>query len=235
LDSWRRSRGLHAAAEAPTGDPAPSPSVAVLPFLPLSSDKEDQYFADGLADEIITALSRVPGLRVIARTSSFASRDKAQDVRDIGRRLKVRAVLEGSVRRSGSRIRVTAQLVETAEGCHLWSEHFERQLMDVFAVQDEIAGAIVDALRVTLTHPVSHAAPPTANADAYHLWLEARYLTLRQTPREILRSRRLFERAIAIDPSFARAHLGLAESWWEGACFGIDRPAMRSPLAGDRC
>ena len=224
LDSWRRSRGLHIASEEPAGDPAPSPSVAVLPFLNLSSDREDQYFADGLADEIITSLSRLPGLRVIARTSSFAYRDKEKDVREIGRRLNVGAVLEGSVRRSGSRIRVTAQLVDTAEGCHLWSERFERQLMDVFAVQDEIAGAIVDALRVTLAHPVSRAAPPTANADAYHLWLKARYHTLRQTPTEILRSRELFERAIAIDPGFARALLGLAESWWEGACFGIDRP-----------
>ena len=221
LDSWRRSRGIHV---EPAGDPAPSPSVAVLPFLNLSSDREDQYFADGLADEIITSLSRLPGLRVIARTSSFVYRDKEQDVREVGRRLNVRAILEGSVRRSGSRIRVTAQLVDTAEGCHLWSERFDRQLMDVFAVQDEIAGAIVDALRVTLVHPVSRAAPPTANADAYHLWLKARYHTLRQTPTEILRSRELFERAIAIDPGFARAHLGLAESWWEGACFGIDRP-----------
>ena len=224
LDSWRRSGGVHIVSEQPAGDPAPSPSVAVLPFLNLSSDREGQYFADGLADEIITSLSRLPGLRVIARTSSFAYRDKEQDVREIGRRLNVRAVLEGSVRRSGSRIRVTAQLVDTAEGYHLWSERFERQLMDVFAVQDQIAGAIVDALRVTLAHPVSHAAPPTSNADAYHLWLKARYHTLRQTPTEILRSRELFEQAIALDPGFARAHLGLAESWWEGACFGIDRP-----------
>jgi serine/threonine-protein kinase len=224
LDRWRRSGGLHIASEAFAGDPAPSPSVAVLPFLSLNSDREDQYFADGLADDIITSLSRLPLLRVIARTSSFAFRDKEQDVREVGRRLKVRAVLEGSVRRSGSRIRVTAQLVDTADGGHLWSERFDRQLSDVFAVQDEIAGAIVDALRVTLARPVSRAAPPTANADAYHLWVKARYHTLRQTPSEVLRSRELFERAIAIDPAFARAHLGLAESWWEGACFGIDRP-----------
>ncbi len=136
----------------------------------------------------------------------------------------MRAVLEGSVRRSGTRIRVTAQLVETEEGCHLWSERFDRHLTDVFAVQDEIAGAIVDALSLKLANPVSQAAPPTANAEAYHLWLKARYHTLRQMPSEILRSRELFERAIALDAGFARAHLGLAESWWEGACFGIDRP-----------
>ena len=224
LDDWRRSGGFHTAPDAHAGDPAPSPSVAVLPFLNLSSDTEDRYFADGLADEIITSLSRLPVLRVIARTSSFACRAKEQDVREVGRRLNVRAVLEGSVRRSGSRIRVIAQLVDTADGGHLWSERFDRQVRDVFAVQDEIAGAIVDALRVTLAHPVPRAAPPTANADAYHLWLKARYHTLRQTPSEIRRSRELFEQAIAIDPGFARAHLGLAESWWEGACFGIDRP-----------
>ena len=224
LDSWRRSGGLHVAAEEPAAGSPRSPSVAVLPFLSLSSDQDDQYFADGLADEIITSLSRVPGLRVIARTSSFAYRGNEQDVREIGRRLKVGAVLEGTVRRVDSRVRVTAQLIDTADGGHFWSERFDRLLMDVFGVQDEIAGAIVDALRVTLAHPVSHAARPTANAEAYHLWLKARYHTLRQTPPEILRSRELFERAIAIDPGFARAHLGLAESWWEGACFGIDRP-----------
>jgi adenylate cyclase len=134
LDRWRRSGGLHIASEAPAGDPAPSPSVAVLPFLCLNSDREDHYFADGLADDIITSLSRLPLLRVIARTSSFAFRDKEQDVREVGRRLKVRAVLEGSVCRSGSRIRVTAQLVDTADGGHLWSERFDRQLSDVFAV-----------------------------------------------------------------------------------------------------
>jgi TolB-like protein/tetratricopeptide (TPR) repeat protein len=224
LDAWRRTRGIRIASEVPAGAPVASPSVAVLPFLNLTSDSEDRYFADGLADEIITALSHLPGLRVISRTSSFAFRGKDQDVREVGRRLNVRAALEGSVRRSGSRIRVTAQLVDTAEGYHLWSERFDRDLSDTFAVQDEITQAIVDALRVKLTHTVSRPRPTTANPEAYHLWLKGRYHTLRQTPSEILRSRELFERAIALDPGFARAHLGLAESWWEGAFLGIDRP-----------
>jgi TolB-like protein len=126
LDAWWRTRGIHLASEAASGDPATLPSVAVLPFLSLSSDPEDRYFADGLADEIITALSRSPDLRVTARTSSFAFRGKEQDVREIGRRLNARAVLEGSARRSGNRIRVTAQLVETTEGYHLWSERYDR-------------------------------------------------------------------------------------------------------------
>jgi serine/threonine-protein kinase len=225
LDAWRRTRGIHlASAEDAGAAPATPPSVAVLPFLNLGCDQEDQYFADGLADEVITALSGLPGLRVTARTSSFAFRDKQRDVREVGRRLNARAVLEGSVRRSGSRVRVTAQLVETSEGYHLWSERFDRELTDVFAIQDDITRAIVHALRVRLTHAVPRVGPPTANPEAYHLWLKGRYHTVRQTPNEILRSRELFEQAIALDPGFARAHIGLAESWWEGAVLGLDRP-----------
>ena len=225
LDRWRRSRGIHVASvEEAAPASAPPPSVAVLPFLNLAGDMEDQYFADGLADEVITALSRLPGLRVTARTSSFAFRGKEQDVREIGRRLHARAVLEGSLRRSGSRIRVTAQLVDTASGYHLWSERFDRDLTDVFAIQDDITRAIVHALRVRLARAVPPASPQTGNPEAYRLWLKGRNHTLRQTPNEILRSRELFARAIVLDPGFARAHLGLAESWWEGAVFGLDCP-----------
>jgi serine/threonine-protein kinase len=225
LDDWRRSRPIHlASVEDARAAPAPPPSVAVLPFLNLAGKKQDQYFADGLADEIITALSRLPGLRVTARTSSFAFRGKEQDICEIGRRLNARAVLQGSVRRSGSRVRVTAQLVETAEGYHLWSERFDRELNDVFAIQEDITQAIVSALRVRLPHAIPSARPHTGNPKAYHLWLKGRYHTQRQTPSEILRSRELFAQAIALDPSFARAHLGLAESWWEGAVLGLDRP-----------
>ncbi|MEK7403583.1 MAG: hypothetical protein AAB225_00605, partial [Acidobacteriota bacterium] len=225
LEAWRRSRRIHpASSEDAAAAPSTPPSVAVLPFLNLAGDKEDQYFADGLADEIITALSGLPGLRVTARTSSFAFRGKEQDIREVGRRLNARAVVEGSVRRSGSRVRVTAQLVETSEGYHLWSERFDRELTDVFAIQDDITRAIVNALRVRLTRAVPLARPQTKNAEAYHLWLKGRYHTLRQTPNEILRSRELFAQAIALDPAFGRAHLGLAESWWEGAVLGLDRP-----------
>src|SRR5512140_3437995 len=163
LDRWLGRSRIHAASEEDAGAaPAPPPSVAVLPFLNLTGEQQAQYFADGLADEVITALSRLPGLRVTARTSSFAFRGKEQDVCEIGRRLKARAVLEGSVRRSGSRIRVTAQLVETLQGYHLWSERFDRELTDVFAIQDEITQAIADALRVQLTHSVAAAGPHTA-------------------------------------------------------------------------
>jgi serine/threonine-protein kinase len=226
LDAWRRSRGIHLASAEKAGmvGSARPASIAVLPFLNLAGEKQDQYFADGLADEIITALSRLPGLRVTARTSSFAFREKEQDICEIGRRLKAGAVLEGSFRRSGSRIRVTAQLVDTSDGYHLWGERFDRELSDVFAIQDDITRAVVDALRVRLAHPVPPLRPPTGNPDAYHLWLKGRYHTLRQTPNEIFHSRDLFGKAIALDPDFARAHLGLAESWWEGAVLGLDRP-----------
>jgi len=223
LDAWRRSGGIHSASAEDAGAERP-PSIAVLPFLNLARGEEDQYFADGLADEIITSLSLVPGLRVTARTSSFAFRGKEQDIREIGRKLKARAVLEGSIRRSGGRLRVSAQLIDTSEGYHLWSERFDREMTDVFAIQDDITRAIVDALRVRLTHAVPPARPQTGSSDAYHLWLKGRYHTLRQTPNEILRSRELFGQAIALDPAFARAHLGLAESWWEGAVLGLDRP-----------
>ncbi len=224
LDSWRRTRSIHVTSAEDVPPAARKPSVAVLPFLNLSSSTEDQYFGDGLADEVITALSRLPGLKVTARTSSFAFRGPKQDIHEIGRRLKAQAVLEGSVRRSGNRIRVTAQLVEAEQGYHLWSERFDRELTDVFAIQDDIARAIVEALRVKLACSSPRVAPPTRNMEAYHLWLRGRYHTLRQTPSEISRSRDFFQQAIAIDPSFAPAHLGLAESWWEGAFFGLDRP-----------
>jgi adenylate cyclase len=225
LDDWRRTRGIHTASASDRGMAATHlQSVAVLPFLNLGSFMEDQYFGDGLADEVITALSCVAGLRVIARTSSFSFRSKPQDIREIGRKLNAKTVLEGSVRRSGSRIRVTAQLVEAEQGYHLWSERFDRELTDIFSIQDEITRAIVEALRVKLTQPTGRVGPATRNLEAYHFWLKGRYHMLRQTPHEIHHSRELFERAIALDADFARAHLGFAESWWEAALFGLDRP-----------
>jgi TolB-like protein len=149
LDAWRHSR-LGGALEADAD--AELRSVAVLPFLNLTSDREDQYFADGLADEIITTLSRLPSLHVTARTSSFALRGQEKDIREVGRRLNASAVIEGAVQRSGHRVRISIQLIDASHGYHLWSERFDREFADVFALQDEITGAIVDALRVRLTH-----------------------------------------------------------------------------------
>jgi len=221
LDGWRRGR-LRGASEA---DASPAPrSVAVLPFLNLTSDREDQYFADGLADEIITALSRLPSLQVTARTSSFALRGQEKDIREVGRRLNAGAVIEGAVQRSGNRVRISIQLIDTSHGYHLWSERFHREFTDVFALQDEITRAIVGALCGRLTHAAAPLRRPTQNSEAYRLWAKGRYHTLRQSPGEILRSRSLFEQAIALDPCFARAHVGLAECLWEAALYGFVPP-----------
>ena len=119
--------------------PSPVPAIAVLPFTNMSEDKEDEYFSDGLSEEIINALTKIPGLRVTARTSSFAFRGKELEIREIGARLAVDKILEGSVRRAGNRIRVTAQLINVSDACHLWSERYEREVPDVFAIQDEIS------------------------------------------------------------------------------------------------
>ncbi|HUI54142.1 MAG TPA: tetratricopeptide repeat protein [Bryobacteraceae bacterium] len=224
LDAWRRGRDI-----ATTEDDRPVrdtgvPTVAVLPFLDLAGDKENEYFADGLADEIITALARIDGLRVIARTSSFAFRGKDQDIRKIGSSLGANAILEGSVRRSGNRIRVTAQLVSAADGCHLWGECFERELTEVFTIQEGVSRAVIQALRLQLGASGPLAKLGTANPEAYQLWLKGRYHTQRQTLNQMLRSRSYFEQAAALDPDFPQAHVGIAQSWWECAVFGLESP-----------
>jgi len=237
LDAWRRGRDIHVADASDLGDVAKPgtglPSVAVLPFVNLAGDKENEYFADGLADEIITALARVPSLRVTARTSSFAFRGKDLDVRKIGSSLDVKAILEGSVRRSGDRVRVTAQLIDTADGYHLWSERYDRELTEIFSIQEDISQAIVDALRVRLTKGLPPARRQTSNAEAYALWLKGRYHCIRHTPAELLRSRSYFEQAAALDPGYPAAQMGIAESWWQCAAFGMESP--REAVAIGRC
>ncbi len=150
LQRLKRDRESGRKVVAAAADPTRPKSLAVLPFANLSADKENEYFSDGLAEDIIDALTRLPGLRVIARTSSFSFRGKEADVREIGAKLNVEHILEGSVRKAGNRIRVTAQLVSAADGSHHWSERYDREMTDVFAIQDEICQAIVDKLRVQL-------------------------------------------------------------------------------------
>jgi len=186
------------------------PSIAVLPFANLSADPENEYFSDGLAEEILSALARVPGLLVTARTSAFSFRGEKQDVRRIGEALGVATVLEGSVRRAGSRIRVTAQLVDTANGYQRWSERYDREMTDVFAVQDDIAQAIVKTLEVKLTQDAPIAVRKAANIEAYHAFLRGRHYYAKLNPADVARSRECYEEAIALDPSFAPAHAGLA-------------------------
>ena len=205
LKRIRRERESGRAAAAPH-----IPSLAVLPFANLSADKENEYFSDGLAEDIIDALTQVPGLRVMARTSAFAFRGEEQDVREIGARLNVEHILEGSVRRLGSRIRMTAQLVKTSDGFHLWSQRFDREMTDVFAIQDEISQAIVEKLRVRLAADRPLVRRHTGNLDAYNLYLKARYHLYRLTPEGLAKSKQYYEQAIALDPTYALAWQGLA-------------------------
>jgi serine/threonine-protein kinase len=189
-----------------------APSIAVLPLRNLSADPGNEYFSDGLTEEIIDALSKIGALRVAARTSSFAFKGKDEDVRKIGDRLNVRTILEGSVRRSGDRIRITARLVSATDGYDLWSDHFDSDMSDVFAVQDEIARAIAAALKVRLL-PAEEAAiatPGTRNVEAYNRYLKGRYFFAQRAPRKAIEE---FEAAIAADPDYAAAYTGLADSY----------------------
>jgi len=211
------------AAPGPAGSPR-VPSLAVLPFANLSADRENEYFSDGLAEDIIDALTQVPGLRVMARTSSFAFRGKEADVREIGARLDVEHILEGSVRRAGNRIRVTAQLVKASDGYHLWSQRFDREMTDIFAIQDEISQAIVEKLRVRLAADCPLVKRFTENLAAYDLCLKARYYLLKMTPEGREAGRRYCEQAIALDPNYALAHVMLAESYFWSAFWGSMDP-----------
>ena len=196
-------------------------SIAVLPPVNLSADAEQEYFCEGIAEEIINALTHVEGLRVVARTSSFAFKGRAQDIREIGRSLDVGAVLEGSVRKSGDRLRIAAQLINVADGCHLWSERFDRRLDDVFAIQDEIALAIVEHLKVKLlsAERASLVRGRAYNLEAYDAYLKGLFEWNRMTPEGFARCQGLFREAIRLDPELAPAHAQLADSitspsWW---------------------
>jgi TolB-like protein len=210
-------------AETPAGAavaPAPAPtvtderSVAVLPFVNMSSDPEQEYFSDGMAEQVLDQLSRVPGLRVIARTSSFAFRSKEVDVATIAQRLNVSHVLEGSVRKAGNRVRITAQLIRASDSSHLWSETYDRELTDVFAIQDEIATAVVQKLKVTLLGGKLPARSTTASLDAYSLYLQGRYLFDRHGREDMEKAVSLYRKALELDPSYAPAWAALAEVGW---------------------
>ena len=179
------------------------PSIAVLPFANMSRDPDEDYFSDGLAEELINLLAHVPKLKVTARTSSFAFRGKELDIRRIAEALGVETILEGSVRRAGSRIRVTAQLISAVDGYHLWSERYDRELIDVFAVQDEIAQSIAGALQVKL---VSNPARHTPGLPAYEALLKARHYARTYTPEAHARAEDYCKQAIALDPKYAAPH-----------------------------
>ncbi len=186
------------------------PSIAVLPFANMSGEKDQEYFSDGLAEEIINSLAQLPGLKVTARTSAFAFRGKEQDITRIAGELRVRTILEGSVRKAGNRIRVTAQLINAADGYHLWSQRYDRNLEDVFAVQDEIATAIAEALQVKLSVQPAALRSYKPNLPAYEAFLKARHQSLKFTSESLARGREYLEEAIALDPGFALPHCDLA-------------------------
>ena len=201
-------------------------SIAVLPFADLSPDHDQEYFCDGMTEEIIDALAKVGGFRVVARTSSFAFKGKQQDIRDIGKQLNVGTVLEGSVRKDGNRLRVTAQLNSVADGYHLWSETYERELKDVFTVQDEISKAIVNTLQLKLANKGSQARPPSGNVEAYDLYLQGRYHWSRWRTEGAERAIHYFEQAIAKDAKYAAAYAGMADSYCWLGFFGALPPSQ---------
>lgn len=188
------------------------PSIAVLPFANMSGDAEQEYFSDGISEDLITDLSKVQALFVIARNSSFTYKGRSVRVQEIGRELGVRFVLEGSIRKAGNRVRITAQLVDASTGGHLWADRFDRELTDIFATQDEVVQKIVDALAIKLSQVERQDLKRggTRNLEAYESWMRARQLLGRGTRETIAQARALHRRAIELDPGFSAPHVGLA-------------------------
>jgi TolB-like protein/tRNA A-37 threonylcarbamoyl transferase component Bud32/Tfp pilus assembly protein PilF len=211
------------AAATPAVPAVPERSIAVLPFANMSTDPENEFFADGIAEEIINALTKLPGLRVAARTSAFSFKGKNVNLRAVGEQLGVANVLEGSVRRAGSRLRITAQLIGVADGYHAWSERYDRELDDVFAIQDEIAATIAERLKVTFDgRSGALVQAGTENVSAYQLYLKGRVLLYKRGP-HIDRARECFKQAVALDPQYALAHAGLADALNYLAMWGVRR------------
>ena len=216
-------------------------SIAVLPFADMSPEKDQNYFCEGIADEIINAITKVQALRVASRSSSFAYKGKNQDIRKVGEQLGVSAVLEGSVRKAGNRLRITVQLINVADGYHLWSERYDRELEDVFAVQDEIAENIVRALRIVLTDQEKRAIdmPRTGSIEAYEFYLRGRQAFNLFREKSLQFARRMFARAIEIDPNFAPAYAGTADCssflfmWWDPSRANLEEAQKASRRALD--
>ncbi|MFY9559979.1 MAG: protein kinase [Terriglobales bacterium] len=219
------SSGLHASAIS-----SPEASVAVLPFLNLSADPENEFFADGITEEIINALAQIKSLHVAARTSSFSFKGKHVDLRVISERLNVRTVLEGSVRRAGNEVRITAQLVNLADGYHLWSEKYDREMKDIFAIQDEIARSIAERLKVTLESEQPLVKAGTDNLEAYQLYLKGRALFFQRGPR-LRRAFDCFKRAVLLDANYALAWAALADAYNMLAFYGLSHPEVCLPQA----
>jgi serine/threonine protein kinase/tetratricopeptide (TPR) repeat protein len=211
------------------------PAVAVLPFANLSSDPENEFLSDGITDEILYTLGRIEGLRVAGRTSCFALKGQTLDPATVGRRLDVTSVVDGSVRRAGNRVRVQAELVSTADGFQLWSSRYDRDLSDVFAVQEEIARAIATELRVRLGRGTERriASPPTSDAEAYEKYLRGRHALAQRTTTGSVEAVRLLENVVGRDPGFARAWAGLADAYLAAPVYAGASPRDAWPRARD--
>ncbi len=235
----RASAPVSRAVASPTAPATPAtretPSIAVLPFVNMSRDEENEYFADGLSEELLNVLAKIRGLRVASRTSAFSFKGKDVDIPTIAKTLNVASVLEGSVRRSGKRVRITAQLIQVATDSHLWSETYDRELDDIFAVQDDIAQSVVKELRMALLGAPSEASASTAaaadvhkaalgrsdNAEAFQLYLQGKFYGQRVTQADTDRAIALFKQALALDPRYALAWTGLARVHMTQAGFGF--------------
>ena len=211
----------------------PRNSIAVLPFADLSPEKDQEYFCDGMTEELISALAKVEELKVASRTSAFQFKGERQDIRQIGDKLKVGTVLEGSVRRSGTRLRITAQLIDVQDGYEIWSEKFDRNLEDIFTIQEEISLAIVDSLKVNILKEERESLVKryTRNAEAYKLYLKGRYFWNRRYEGGLQKSIEFFNQAIATDPGYALAYAGIADSYSLLAHYGFLPPREASPKA----
>jgi TolB-like protein/Tfp pilus assembly protein PilF len=235
VDERRRDAAVPTDATTARAEPVPLPDgataraerrigIAVLPFIDMSPSLDQEYFCDGVAEEILTALARIEGLRVIARTSTFAFKGRAADVRAVGRTLDVDVVLEGSVRRVGGRLRITAQLVSTADGSHIWTERYDRDATDVFAIQDEIARTIAQALRPQFVDRDDLAHRHAPDVEAHRLFLEGRYFFNRRHAGDYERAIGLFERAIARDDTYAAPRSAIADAFTALAAWGFVPP-----------
>lgn len=199
-------------------------SIAVLPFVNMSADPENEYFSDGITEEIINALTKIDGLKVIARTSSFAFKNKNIDVREIAQQLSVATILEGSVRKASNRLRITAQLINAGDGVHIWSENFDRELEDIFALQDEISLLIADQIRENFGHlelKEHLVEAPTQNIEAYNLYLKGRYHQLKWNAENLLQGVEYYKQSIQLDPSFALPYFGAGLSCGINASWGF--------------
>ncbi|MGE5275560.1 MAG: protein kinase domain-containing protein [Acidobacteriota bacterium] len=223
-----------ATIRASTAAPAEETSIAVLPFVNISADPEQEYFSDGLSEELLDALSRIPQLRVISRTSSFQFKGKNEDIRVIAKKLNVSHVLEGSVRKSGKRIRITAQLVKGADGSHLWSQSYDRSLDDIFELQEDIARAVANASKVTL---LGRDRQPEMSRDenvhAYNLYLQGKYFADRQSRENLDKAVSYYQQALQLDPGYARAWAGLARVYVTQTDRGYD-PLQKTLQEGRR-